>query len=404
MAFQVDTKTIVLVASFVNLFIIILLQGYRGRVKRERSVNMFLNAKIFQMSFFIAWGISLFFQTPGWMQAVLPLIRSALFLTAIVCECLAYLMLLQECSAGLKSAYIGLLIIFIAAFWLVYFLEASKDFHIITFSMMAATIILYTVILCFIRKRNTILLRLVGILYLLIMGTFIFKALAAGNMFGSEAAVKLQWQTWLSFSLMVLMILCNNGFFMLAKEQTDDKLHTLANIDGLTGILNRRAFMEQAGKPIRYFARKKMPVSFMLIDVDGIQKVNDTYGHFMGDIALRTVAREIQNQLRAYDYLGRFCGDEFSVILPGTCEKDSGVVAERLRNRIESSVIHDERIKFQITISIGLVTVIPQSTTTIEMLYRLGKYALHEAKQAGGNRMIRAGGINEKGGADEKSS
>ena len=404
MAIQVDTITIVFAALSVNVFMIILLQGYRNGLKKERSVSMFLNAKIFHMFAFIVSGISLLFQMPEWMQTVLLLARNALFFSTIVCESLAYLILLNECSKSLKSAYISLLIIFISAFSLVCLLEVSEDFRIITFSIMAATIILYTAVLCFIRKRNTFLLKTVGILYLLIMVALVCRALVAWNTFGSDEAVKLQGQSWLSFSILVLMILGNNGFFMLAKEQTDEKLIALANIDGLTGVLNRRAFFEQGGRSLRYFARKKRPVSFLMIDIDCFKKVNDTYGHFVGDIAIKTVAGEVQNQLRSYDYLGRFGGDEFVVMLPGTDERDSGIVAERLRNMIESKVIYDERVKLQITISIGIATLIPQNTTTIEMLYKLGDWALHEAKRAGGNCTVRAGGINEKGDANGENS
>lgn len=404
MAFQVDTKTIVLAALFVNVLMIILLIGYRSRLKRERPINMFLRAKVFQMSIFIAWGISLYFQMPEWTQTVFLLTRNIFFLTAIVCECLAYLILLQECSSSLKAAYISLLIVSISAFCLVCFLEASEDFRIITISIMASTIILYTVLLCFLRKGNTFLLRFIGLLYLFIMAAFVFRALVAGNVFSSQEAVKVQWQTWISFSFLILAILGNNGFVLLAKEQTDDKLLVLANLDGLTGILNRRAFMEQTARFLRYFARKKKPVSFIMFDVDNFKKVNDTYGHFVGDIALRTVAREVQIQLRSYDFLGRYGGDEFVIMLPGTGEKESDVVAERLRNMIESKVIYDERIKVQVTLSIGMVTVIPLNTTTIDMLYKLSDWALREAKQAGGNCMVRAGGINGKGDGNEKDS
>ncbi len=400
MAIQVDTGTVILAALLVNIFMIILLLGYRGRLKKERSISFFLKAKIFQMSVFISWGILLLLSLPGWSQTILLLAGNAFFLTAIVYECLAYLMLLKECSTTLKSAYISLLIIFISAFCLIYFLEASEDFRIITFSIMAVTIILYTAILCFIRKRNSFLLKLVGVLYLLIMGAFAARALVAGGIFGADAAIKLQGQSWLAFSLLVLMILENNGFILLAKEQTDEKLLALANIDELTGIMNRRAFFEQTGRALRYFVRKKAPVSFMLIDIDSFKQVNDTYGHFVGDIALINVAREMQNQLRSYDFLGRFGGDEFAVMLLETGERDSDTVAERLRSMVESKLIYDERIKLQITISIGITTVIPQNNTTIEMLYKMGDWALHEAKLAGGNCMVRAGGINEKGGGD----
>ena len=392
----------VLAALFVDIFMIILLSGYRGKLKRERSINMFLNAKFFQLFVFIASGVLLSVQLTGLPGTVLLLARNSFLLAAIVCECLAYLMLLKESSTSLRSAYLSLLIVSISAFCLVYFLETSEDFRIITFSIMAVTIILYTVVLCLIHKQKTFLQGMVILLYIIITAAFAMRALVAGNVFHLDAAQILEWQSWISFSLLVLMILGSNGFILLAKELSDEKLLALANVDSLTGIINRRSFLENAGHLLRYFARKRMPVSFILADIDGFKRINDTYGHFLGDIALKNVSRDLQNQLRGYDAVSRWGSDEFALLLPGTAEEESNA-AERIRNMIESRVIYDERVKLQVTVSIGLATVIPQNSTTIEMIYKLGDWALHEAKKSGGNCVVRAGGISEKGGDNEKT-
>ena len=169
---------------------------------------------------------------------------------------------------------------------------------------------------------------------------------------------------------------------LLAKEKTDTRLLERANTDSLTGILNRRAFIEQSNRTIRYFQRKKQPVSFIIFDIDNFKKINDTFGHYVGDTVLREISSMISESLRGYDFLGRYGGDEFAILLPAADEKDSYVVAERLRQVVEAKAIY-EHTKLRITICIGMVTVVPDEKTDLDALYKLADGALYEAKIAG---------------------
>jgi diguanylate cyclase (GGDEF)-like protein len=160
-----------------------------------------------------------------------------------------------------------------------------------------------------------------------------------------------------------------------------------ATIDELTNILNRRTFILRSKEIISMFERRMEPVSFLLLDIDVLKKINDEYGHSVGDIILRCFADTIRKLLRNYDLFGRYGGEEFSVLLPGTNESESAEIAERLRNAVEDSCLIDyPEIKY--TVSIGAATVTPDNETTVDMLFKLSDNALYLAKLQGKNRVV----------------
>lgn len=123
----------------------------------------------------------------------------------------------------------------------------------------------------------------------------------------------------------------------------------------------------------------------MLMDLDNFKIINDLYGHYYGDKVLIDFSNSIKKHLRAYDLFGRFGGEEFTVLLPGTNEKEAVEIAERLRHIIETNtVLAKNEIKY--TVSIGIVTLVPDESTTLDLLYKLSDDALYKAKRNGRNR------------------
>jgi len=184
------------------------------------------------------------------------------------------------------------------------------------------------------------------------------------------------------------MLIGNIGFILMAKEKSDLELTKVATYDELTDIFNRRAFLLRAKENISLFARRKEPISFFLIDLDNFKKINDVYGHFAGDMVLKDFAVKIKGQLRVFDLFGRIGGEEFTVLLPGTNEEGALEIAERLRKSAENASVNvgsDHIIKY--TISIGIVTVIPDENTSINTLYKISDDALYVAKRNGRNRI-----------------
>lgn len=188
-------------------------------------------------------------------------------------------------------------------------------------------------------------------------------------------------------SMLMILGITSTGFAILSKEQIDLELIKLASTDELTGIFNRRTFIISAKRSIAYFVRRKEPISFLLIDIDNFKNVNDTYGHNIGDITLRDFADKTKEQLREYDLFGRYGGDEFAILLPGSDKNDSYNIAERIRKAIEESSINEcATIKY--TVSIGIISMIPDEKTDITMLCKLSDKALYKAKANGRNCVI----------------
>lgn len=163
------------------------------------------------------------------------------------------------------------------------------------------------------------------------------------------------------------------------------QLLLLATQDPLTGILNRRCFIEKAEGELERLHRNPGVLSLLLLDIDHFKSINDTYGHAAGDEIIRTVARRIESQLRTTDVLARYGGEEFVVLLPSTSITQAQTLAERLRACIADEQIPFENGSTRVTISLGVA----ESNGSEKLQYILGEAdaALYRAKGAGRNRV-----------------
>jgi diguanylate cyclase (GGDEF)-like protein len=169
--------------------------------------------------------------------------------------------------------------------------------------------------------------------------------------------------------------------------QYADRLARLATTDPLTGLFNTRVFQDRLRHELKRAARYREPLSLMIIDLDGMKRINDRSGHLAGDAALRSVADAIRRGLREIDLGARIGGDEFAVLAPRTNEAAAVVLAERLRSLAAKGF--DVPVARGITISIGIVSV-PAGTaapqTPVSLIAAADK-ALYLAKRGGGNRV-----------------
>jgi diguanylate cyclase (GGDEF)-like protein len=170
-------------------------------------------------------------------------------------------------------------------------------------------------------------------------------------------------------------------------EQRSVDLETLAAIDFLTGIYNRRHFETLAGAELARCQRYMRPLSIFMIDIDHFKEINDRLGHATGDRVLQNVAAICRAEKRDSDVLARVGGEEFAVILPETTESAALQFAERLRNQIRDSkpTIYGE--KMGVTVSIGVAEASIR-TSGVESLMRQADQALYEAKQQGRDRVV----------------
>lgn len=176
------------------------------------------------------------------------------------------------------------------------------------------------------------------------------------------------------------------GLAIFRNEASSAKLEAqlfekLAYSDELTGIANRRKLVEVLGREISMTERYKTPLSIIIFDIDHFKKVNDTFGHDIGDKVLQVVATNSSNGLRATDLLGRWGGEEFLCILPQTTEQDSYKVAEHIRLIIQTSIVTEGP---SVTASFGYTQLI--ETDDFDSFVRRADQALYNAKELGRNR------------------
>jgi len=184
--------------------------------------------------------------------------------------------------------------------------------------------------------------------------------------------------------LVGVIIVMLDGFFALALliGAVNDRAHEHAQLDYLTGSLNRRGIEDHLAVEVSRTRRTHSPIAILLIDIDKFKTINDVHGHAAGDEALRTVARSIASVLRPYDKLGRFGGDEFLLLLPETSTAAAMDIASRIRQAIQS--VAPANKPPVLTLSIG-VTHCDTYEEPIHILARADQ-ALYQAKTEGRDR------------------
>ncbi len=173
-------------------------------------------------------------------------------------------------------------------------------------------------------------------------------------------------------------------------KEIEKKLKNLAEVDALTGIMNRGTIENLLKREIERASRYDKNLAFLMIDIDHFKKVNDTYGHEVGDITLKHLAQICRNNIREVDFIGRWGGEEFAILMPEIDSKGVFVVAEKLRMSIENQPVDlQTNNKIKITISIG-GALFKKSNPKWEFLYKEADAALYKAKEQGRNRFCMA--------------
>jgi diguanylate cyclase (GGDEF)-like protein len=165
------------------------------------------------------------------------------------------------------------------------------------------------------------------------------------------------------------------------------ELRRLAMTDALTGALTRRGFDAEIGRELYRSKRSKRHFSLIVVDVDHFKSVNDKYGHASGDIVLQSVVGQIKQELRASDYVARLGGEEFVIALPETNLDGARVLAERIREKIASMVVHRQSQTISVTASFGIACH-DGSDDQWAATFERADAALYQAKTRGRNRCV----------------
>jgi diguanylate cyclase (GGDEF)-like protein len=190
-------------------------------------------------------------------------------------------------------------------------------------------------------------------------------------------------RVWQESELLLLRTVADQVTVAVNHARLFAQMQQQALTDGLTGCFNRRSFELQLERDMHLATRMRQSVSLILLDIDNFKRVNDTYGHEVGDVALRVLAENLREELRGVDTAARYGGEEFAVILPQAGVDGAVVVAERLRARIEQMDVPGVG---HITASFGIAS-FPLHASSRDGLVTTADRALYDAKHMGRNRV-----------------
>ncbi len=172
-------------------------------------------------------------------------------------------------------------------------------------------------------------------------------------------------------------------------HKTVERLHVMATIDSLTGVCNRRHFLERTETELARARRFDEPLSIAMIDADYFKSINDNYGHAVGDDVLRALTGACVEMLRRHDIVGRLGGEEFAICMPETTMDKAQIVCDRLRENIAGLKVKAKNKAVQFTVSMG-VTQFDADADTLESFMSRADGALYQAKDGGRNQVVLA--------------
>jgi diguanylate cyclase len=274
-----------------------------------------------------------------------------------------------------------------------YFMVARQDIRttVILSAIIFSFIYLYCARLTFSREEGIIgnLYWITSSLYLLMaflmLGRAFYAARADTAVFDSFAAWPVNGYTFMLGAVSQFFI--SSLFVLMLSYKLNQKLESIATIDGLTSVLNRRGLEDAAVKMQDICKRINLSMAVLLIDIDHFKKVNDTHGHLVGDDVLRHLANVIADILRSSDVLGRYGGEEFCAFLPNTTESDALGLAERIRAGVEASPLMVNKVSIKATVSIGVADSV-RAGYDFKGLVATADSAMYGAKNGGRNRVM----------------
>lgn len=221
-----------------------------------------------------------------------------------------------------------------------------------------------------------------GLGTLLTVAHFVF-IIACYLLFGSEVVAAIDTGTWIQLGLAYFTAAGLAAGYEYTQRQLRLKLRALADHDPLTGLLNRRGMEKRLHELTGFLRRHEIAVTLALLDIDHFKRVNDEFGHDVGDAALSEIGRELKRLFRESDYIARWGGEEFLVALTHTNLAEAATVLERLRSEV--SGLESLSVP-SLTLSMGAAEWQPNVDLSIAL--KQADVALYEAKQTGRNKLV----------------
>lgn len=383
MDFQLDIKTLLYLFIFGNLITGLLITFYRFHSPKDMASGLFITGKWVQVLFWSS--ILLWDHLPH--KLMIPL-SNLLILVGGVLEITALMMMMDIFGRTAGLYYAVLTAGSVTSFCVIALFFNQPNLRVASASMSVLLYVLYPAARLSAGKERPPLHRITGFIFYGIAFTMLGRFLAAlliGPEMGVLSANLPQYLYYVG--MFFLLVTGTAAFILLSNEHSYEKLKRIATYDSLTGILSRRAFLLEAELKLTLAVKKSRPYSLLLLDLDHFKKINDTYGHDQGDGVLQEFAYTVENNLGNGALFGRVGGEEFAAVLYGMDEADSSLKAEQLRVAVaEASRSTDTGAH---TVSIGVITVLPEPRTSVNTLFKLCDRALYQAKQEGRNRVVR---------------
>ncbi|MBN2339931.1 MAG: diguanylate cyclase [Deltaproteobacteria bacterium] len=166
-----------------------------------------------------------------------------------------------------------------------------------------------------------------------------------------------------------------------------EEIYRMTIVDGLTGIYNKRFFLDELSREAERARRYERPLSLIMFDIDHFKQINDTYGHVAGDAVLQTLSKLVQANIRQSEIFARYGGEEFAILIPEITINGASSLAEKIRNLISEHHFQFENQRIPVTVSLG-VDVLNHDNPSPKALIKRADQKLYQAKKAGRNRVV----------------
>ncbi len=383
-----DAKTIfVLTGMFTGLITVVFFAIHRGVYAVVSGV----------LSFAWAYGFFTLFALLLLMRGLVhPLITVVLADTSL---CLAVLMIADGISRlknlpVQRAFYRWYLSFCLVAF--IYFTFLNPSFSARVMVTIICTVVIFSWVLLMLSRQPLKTWRLgewifsVSLLVSVIAATL--RALTA--LLDSEAAMAmsiLSYQgaqaNYLTINLLATVFIAF-GLIVMTQDNLRRDLERLASYDALTGVLTRRVILDLLDKSMAKVSRTGQPLAVMMIDLDHFKRINDNFGHRVGDKVLTKVIHAVESVLRKDTYIGRYGGEEFLIVMPDTSLEQLLEVSERIRQVAAKTVVHHQQSTIQCTISIGALIIDVTNIDSLTDPVTHADKALYQAKQQGRNQVV----------------
>ena len=359
---RVDINTLILSLLIVTVVNILFLVTYNLKHKDDAIKFFIISNSLYLVSFsIVVFKKNLFPELSRYMQNIF-LIFGAIY------EFFSVLLTVGKEKVKNKSICKSFLFVIIS-FIICYLI----NFDVVR---LTAITILILLLICVYQinklKKDSFIAQLLGVIYSSFLIIMLIRNIAFSP-YNLEYIISL-------IGLIVLRVSCTLGLLLISREKIDRELLHYANYDGLTNLLNRRTFISESEVFLKSINKKQCV--FLLIDIDFFKKINDTYGHLIGDKILISFSEFLKSNFKSENLCGRYGGEEFGVLLKNTDEQEAINLANKLLVDISKKEI--DGIKFTVSIGVSVY----KSGKTVDELYKEADVALYKAKHHGRNKVF----------------